>query len=60
MFLFKPPNFKFKYFYGLATLKIKQLATTIEIHVICLSPLNEPPAKSLNVDSTKEVVEVLD
>ncbi len=46
--------------HGLATLKIKQLATTIEIHVICLSPLNEPPAKSLNVDSTKEVVEVLD
>jgi len=44
----------------LAILKGKQPTTTIEVHVICLSPLNESPAKSSNVDSTEEVVEVLD
>jgi hypothetical protein len=41
-------------------LKIKQLAIAIKIHMICLSPSNESPTKSLNLDSTKEVVEVLD
>jgi hypothetical protein len=41
-------------------LKGKQPTTTIEVHVICLSPLNESPAKSSNVDSIEEVVEVLD
>jgi len=44
----------------LVTLKIKQLAIIIEILVICLSPLNEFPTKSLSVNFTKEVVEVLD
>ncbi len=44
----------------LVTLKIKQLAIIIEILVICLNPSNEFPTKSLRVNSTKEVVEVLD
>jgi len=44
----------------LVTLKIKQLAIIIEIFVICLNPSNEFPTKSLSVNSTKEVVEVLD
>jgi hypothetical protein len=43
----------------LATLKDKQPTTTIEILVICLSLSNESPTESLNVDSTKKVVEVL-
>jgi hypothetical protein len=42
------------------TLKGKQLATTIEVFVICLSPLDVSLAKSHNVDSTNEAVEVLD
>ncbi len=44
----------------LATLKGKQPATTIEVFVICLNPSNESPIKSSSIDSTKEVVEVLD
>jgi hypothetical protein len=44
----------------LATLKIKQPATAIEILVICLILSNESPTKSPSVDSTKKVVEVLD
>ncbi len=44
----------------LVTLKGKQLAITIEEHMICLSPLNEFLVESPSVDSTKEVVEVSD
>ncbi len=44
----------------LATLNGKQPTTTIEVSMICLTPLNESPTKSSSVDSTKEVVEVLD
>jgi hypothetical protein len=41
-------------------LKCKQLATAIEVPMIFLNPLNESPLESPNVDSTDEVVEVLD
>jgi len=43
----------------LATLKGKQHAIAIEVHMICLSPLNGILVESPNVDSTNEVVEVL-
>jgi hypothetical protein len=39
-------------------LKSKQLATAIEIPVICLSPLDVSLVESLNINS-KEAVEVL-
>jgi hypothetical protein len=44
----------------LATLKGKQPTLAIEVHMICLNPSNEFPIESFNVDSTKEVVELLD
>lgn len=49
-----------QFMHQLATLKIKQPATAIEILVICLILSNESPTKSPSVDSTKKVVEVLD
>jgi hypothetical protein len=44
----------------LATLKSKQPTIVIEVRMICLNPSNESPIKSPSVDSTKEVVELLD
>ncbi len=43
-----------------ATLNGKQLPTAIEIPIICLSLSDVFSAKSPNVDSTKEAMEVLD
>jgi len=50
----------FKSMHQFATLKGKQLATAIEIPIICLSPLDVFSAKSSSVDSIKEAMEVLD
>jgi hypothetical protein len=41
-------------------LKGKQLAIAIEVPMICFSPSNESLVESPSVDSTEEVVQVLD